>query len=142
MGEHDNAQLMQELRRRHDSALRAIAAANADRDEFERRLRDEGVTAYYDRDDDVLIVQIGKPVEATTESIANCLLLRVDPDTLKYVGFEILGFNALMRERPKEIEPFLKALDEMAAALTTGPHQPSPREAGELARGLRELVPA
>lgn len=129
-------------RRRHDDALRAIFAANADREDLERRMRVEGLTASYDRDSDTLIIRIGKPREATTESIANRLLLRVDPDTLKYVGFEVLGFKALLRERPKRMKPLLDALDVIDAALTAEPHQPSEREAGELARGLRQLVPA
>lgn len=57
------------------------------------------VHAEYDSEDDTLIVYIGENQEALSPSIENELFLRVDPDTLKIVGAELLHFRDHMRDR-------------------------------------------
>ena len=78
---------MAALEREHREWIREIIAANGD---LAQRMAQLGITSEYDENEDILFVTIGPPVEALTETVANCVGSRVDPDTLKLVGLEIL----------------------------------------------------
>jgi hypothetical protein len=75
------------LEQEHLELVQRIWAAN---DDLAERMNALGVTTVYDADLDTLFTRIGPPVEALTESIDDHIGLRVDPDTLKIVGWEIL----------------------------------------------------
>ncbi len=69
----------------------AIARANFDLND---RMVREGVTLCYDAEDDILSIVIGEPCEALTEQVVDTVFCRIEPDTLKIVGFEIVQFHA------------------------------------------------
>jgi hypothetical protein len=75
------------LEREHLELVQRIWAAN---DDLAERMNALGVTTDYDAELDILFTRIGPPVEALTESVDDHVGLRVDPDTLKIVGWEIL----------------------------------------------------
>jgi len=70
----------------HNEALQEILKANED---LADRMRSLSYHMLYDREDDTLTVTFGEPEEAITESSANRMYLRFEPETLKIVGFEI-----------------------------------------------------
>ncbi len=81
---------------------RKVALANKD---FMGRVSREGLILAYNEDADLMSIIIGTPQEAITEPLLDNVLYRIDPDTLKIVGFEILDFksdflphNRLMQE--------------------------------------------
>ena len=69
------------------------------------RIEREGLKAIYDATLDTLFVEIGEPKEALTEHVVDNVMVRINPDSLQIVGFEILDFlddflpeNRLVRE--------------------------------------------
>jgi hypothetical protein len=69
------------------------------------RIQKNGLMAIYDATLDTLFIEIGGPAEALSEHLIDNIMLRVEPDTLKIVGFEILDFlddflpaNRMIRE--------------------------------------------
>jgi hypothetical protein len=56
------------------------------------RIEREGLTAIYDATLDTLFLEIGGPTEALTEHLADNVMIRVDPNSLQVVGFEVLDF--------------------------------------------------
>jgi hypothetical protein len=131
--------LTNRLAHEHETIMAAIRAAN---DDLEARVLSLGLHVAYDRADDTLILTIGPLVEATTESIANTVLVRVDPDTLKCVGLEVLGFKALLRERPPLPASLLAALDWLDRAVTALFRPPTREETAELGRTVKQLIAA
>lgn len=55
-------------------------------------IEEEGVTATYDATLDALLIEIGGPKEALTEYLVDNIMVRIEPDSLRVVGFEILDF--------------------------------------------------
>lgn len=55
------------------------------------RLCEEGISIIYDEDGDTLLITIGEPRSAIAKQLVDCIYLRVDPVTLKYVGCDIVG---------------------------------------------------
>ena len=122
--------------------VEALRRANANLDERMERLP---ITVWYDVEDDVLTITIGDPVEATTESFG-AVLLRLDPETLEYVGLEIPDFRrALEAHRPDnalmiaKLGPFADQLMRI-----TEPRRFTAEElrSVHVAEAVRELVPA
>ena len=69
------------------------------------RIEKEGLTAIYDATLDTLFLEIGGARQALTEHMVDNIMIRVDPESLQVVGFEILDFlddflpaNRLVRE--------------------------------------------
>ena len=52
----------------------------------------DGVDVVYDSTLDTLFVEFGGPKEALSEHAVDNIMIRIDPDTLRMVGFEILDF--------------------------------------------------
>ena len=127
------------LAREHHDMLRAIFAANED---IRARVARLGVVAEYDADEDYFGLVIGGPAEATTESLANTILFRVEPQTLKLVGIEIYDFE----KRRRVPDPRLAALVEFWAPIVQdlrAGRDPGPTLREMLGvETLRELVPA
>lgn len=69
-----------------------IVMANAD---LRERLERLDLRVSYDEEFDIFLLAIGDPQEAITEEIddGHGLQLRLDPETLKIVGFEVMGFR-------------------------------------------------
>jgi uncharacterized protein YuzE len=69
------------------------------------RIQKQGLAALYDATLDTLFIEIGGPKAALSEHLLDNIMVRIDPDTLEIVGFEILDFlddflpqNRIMRE--------------------------------------------
>lgn len=107
-----------------------IIEANQDLGE---RLESEDVDLRYDRAFDILLVTIGKPIEAITETLRDGLQLRLHPESLKISAFEVLGF----RRR------FLKAHPEHGrdfAFLFEADHEPATTEGRKAAQHLAPML--
>jgi hypothetical protein len=76
--------------RDHAALLAQIAAANLD---LATRIQMLGVSVVYDDDIDILFCQFGPPTEALTETVNDWLAVRVDPETLKVLGFELMSLR-------------------------------------------------
>ena len=76
--------------RDHAALLAQIAAANHD---LATRIQMLGVSVVYDDDIDILFCQFGPPTEALTETVNDWLAVRVDPETLKILGFELMSLR-------------------------------------------------
>ncbi len=66
-----------------------INKANTDLGE---RITSEGLWLSYNEDADLLSVIIGEPIPAITEPLFDDIMYRIDPDTYKIVGVEIICF--------------------------------------------------
>ncbi len=100
--------------------LGEIRKANAD---LSQRIQSEDVTIAYNPEADVLSIAIGAPRPALTEPRDGDLLYRVDPDTLKIVGVEIVAFEGhFLKKRGK----YGKALQAYAGQKTNGTGGPTP----------------
>jgi uncharacterized protein YuzE len=69
------------------------------------RIQKQGLAALYDATLDTLFIEIGGPKAALSEHLLDNIMVRIDPDTLEIVGFEILDFlddflpqNRIIRE--------------------------------------------
>jgi len=132
-------QLVQKLRAERNQLLQQIVAANAD---IDQRIRELGVTVCYDREDDVLLISIGAHTEAITESIEPGRLARLDPETLKIVGLEVLGFVAQIARDPGLFDLFLDAVQTVNANILVEPHTAHRDPGDRLARRLQDMIAA
>ena len=73
------------------------------------RMESEGVTLFYDPETDVLSITIGEPREAITEPMVDDIMYRVDPETLKILGFEIVQFQTDFLRNNKIVRKMMKA---------------------------------
>ena len=74
-------------------------------------IEQEGVYVVFDSTLDTLFVEFGGPREALSEHAIDNIMVRIDPDTLKIVGFEIFDFfsdflphNRLFQEVVRDLE--------------------------------------
>lgn len=111
------------LRAEHHQFMADLMRANEDFPERAERL---GLDVHYDHQSDELMCTIGKPVEAGTISIGNTVFFRYDLDTLKFVGFGVLGFRAHLGEN--------EAIDRLSGRVLRSP--------ADAARAARDLVTA
>lgn len=110
-------ELIEGLRREHAMWLLEILNANQD---FEQRVSAAGgFTVEYDPADDLLMLTLGRPVDAATETFGNVIAVRYDPDSLKIVGLEILGLRANMLKRPEFSRLYEQAVRDPEAAART-----------------------
>jgi hypothetical protein len=72
-----------------------------DEEEFTRaninlseRLFNEGVSIDYDQDVDTLFLTIGQGSEAVSEQLVDGIFLRIEPSSLKVVGYTFLRFSS------------------------------------------------
>ena len=77
------------------------------------RIMAEGVTLDYNPEADLLTVTIGEPREAITEPLLDDVLYRVDPETMKIVGVEIIAFFGDFVRKNKVVRKLLKGYLEM-----------------------------
>jgi hypothetical protein len=56
------------------------------------RIEREGVIVVYDATLDTLFIEFGGPKEAVSEHVVDNIMLRIEPETLEIVGYEILDF--------------------------------------------------
>ncbi len=62
----------------------------------------EPLNLFYDRKGDVLYISIGSPKDAISKEVNDDMLIRVQPDTEKVVGFTILNFAERFSDLKKE----------------------------------------
>lgn len=120
--------------------LREILAANSD---LEERIRSLAVAITYDDEFDIFLVTLGEPQPAITEEIpeGHGLQFRLDPESLKIIGYEILSFRSRYLKAHPEFQQHFDALFEKPPIRTvdipqTGPQRERANEA------IRELIPA
>lgn len=82
-----------------------ISKANTDLGE---RMSSEGLWLSYNEEADVLSIIIGKPVPAITEPLLDDIMYRIDPDTFKIVGVEIVCFSTDFVKKNKIIRKIMK----------------------------------
>lgn len=70
--------------------MRQVANLN---DDLLQRLMDEGLTLTYDEDGDTLFLTIGRGVPALTEYVVYGIHARIEPESLRIVGADILQFR-------------------------------------------------
>jgi hypothetical protein len=58
-----------------------------------QRLVEEGLTITYDEDGDTLFLTIGRGVPALTEFVTYGIHVRIEPESLRIVGVDILQFR-------------------------------------------------
>jgi hypothetical protein len=113
--------------------LREILAANED---LGQRLATLPVWVLYEPDEDLFSLILDRPQEALTEETDSEIYVRVHPETMKIVAFEIPRLGRRIRDDPT-IAHLWKASVRMA-----GPNNGNSRPAEHLARKLRELIAA
>ena len=95
-----------------------------------------------DQEADILHVTIGQFREAATERIDNTIFLRVLPETLEIVGWEVLGLQSLFADSPEGYGPVVKIASRMAEHVASGPMTINGSAATAMTQSLRELVPS
>ena len=114
-----------------------IAKVNLD---LADRIDKEGVTFLYDDESDILSITIGKPCEAITEPLVDDIMYRIDPDTLKIVGFVIVSFTSDFLAKNKLVRKMLK--DFTPDILKGAPYRiEDPKDQQKASKVLSELVP-
>jgi len=56
------------------------------------RIEHEGVNLVYDATLDSLFIEFGGPEAALSEHVADNIMIRINPETLRVVGFEVVDF--------------------------------------------------
>jgi len=59
----------------------------------------EKLIVHYDKEGDVLDISVGKPRKALSRELEENVFVRIDPESKKVVGFMILGFEKLRKQR-------------------------------------------
>ena len=77
------------------------------------RIMAEGITLDYNPEADVLTITIGDPRPAITDPLLDGVMFRVDPDTKKITGFEVVAFFGDFVRRNKVVRKLLKGYLEM-----------------------------
>jgi len=72
------------------SELDDVSAANKD---VLKRFEREPITVSYDEEFDIFVMRLGDPAPAITEEVVDGLNLRLDPESLRFLAFEVLGFK-------------------------------------------------
>lgn len=115
-----------------------IFEANAD---FEERVEKLDVRISYDEEFDIFLVAFGNPQRAISEEIGNGLHARIDPASLKIVGFEILGFRQHYLKAHPEFRRHFEALFERPP-MQTRDIPPKGYQRKRAKEALRDLAPA
>ena len=87
-----------------------IRKANFDLGE---RIEAEGVTFDYNPEADVVSIIIGKPADAVTEPLIDDIMYRLDPETLKVVGVEIVTFFSDFLRKNKVARKLMRGYVEL-----------------------------
>ena len=119
-------------------ALDDIMAANAD---FDERAAALAVSVTYDEEFDIFLLTLGDPQEAITEEVRDGLQMRLDPPSLKIVGFEILGFRRRYLNAHPDFRRHFEALFEHSP-VERRDIAPRTRQRTQAQAALRELTPA
>lgn len=93
-----------------------IRRANFD---LAERIEAETITLDYNPEADVLTITIGEPTPAITEPLFDDIMYRIEPDTLKIVGIEIVAFFGDFVRRNKLVRKLLRGYLEQLRPGTT-----------------------
>ena len=102
-----------------------IRRANFDLGE---RVESEELSLDYNPEADVLTITVGEPRSAITEPLLDDILYRVDPDTLKIVGIEIVAFFSDFVRKNKLVRKLFKNYLEELHSGATGLIVTDPRD--------------
>jgi len=120
-------------------ATKELLKANED---FDKRLRKSAITIAYDAEHDMLLVTIGNPQEAITEQIDDRLYARIDPDSLKIVGFTITAFQKGFLREHADLRKGFETVFERPERLRDWQFCPRTRASKQASEMLERLVPA
>ena len=117
-----------------------ILAAN---DDLEERARSLSVSVTYDDEFDIFAITLGEPQPAITEEVpsGHGLQLRLDPESFKIVGYEILGFRSRYLKAHPDFLPHFEALFENPS-LKQREIPKAGRRHARAQEAIRELIPA
>ena len=59
---------------------------------------------YYDKEEDVLDIAIGKPQKAVSEEATDDVVMRFDPKTHDIVGFTIINFSSVFLKKVSSVK--------------------------------------
>ena len=118
--------------------LQEIHSRNSD---LAERLEASSLRVSYDEEFDIFMLTIGEPQPAITEEIVDGLQLRLEPDSLKLLGFEILRFKSrYLKANPEFAEHFAALFPKSPMQSRDIPKTPIQRKNARRAAG--NLVPA
>ncbi len=118
--------------------LDEILRANAD---LGRRIDALGISVFYDEEFDIFQIAIGEPVEAITEEIKDGLQMRLDPESLKIVGYEVLRFkHHFLKANPQFSHHFEALFEKTPMKRRDIPAKTKQRELA--GKAIEQLVPA
>ena len=116
-----------------------ILKANRD---LKKRLGKSEFDIAYDSEHDILMVTIGLPQEAITEQMGDQVFCRIDPETLKVVGFSITAFKRLFLKNEPEIAKNFLILLERPRTMETWEIKPGQHNGSSMTDVLGQLCPA
>lgn len=94
-----------------EEKVRTMDVRKANRD-LRERMESSQIDIGYDAEFDMLLITIGAPQEAITEEIDDQLYVRLDPESLKIVGFTVTAFKELFLEREPEFKKRFEVIFE------------------------------
>ncbi len=114
-----------------------VATIRQHNGDLPERLARLGITMEYDPDPDILLLTLGAPQPAITESIDNWIGLRLEPVTWKLLGMDLLNLRA---SRPAEIGAVVHLLCKAATLGERRDSGPAPTQVAEqVAAAIWEL---
>ncbi len=102
----------------HDSETH-LADVMAAHNDLSQRVVETGFNVWYDHAIDDLLLTIGSSVEAATIPIGDWLYVRYEPDTLKIVGFGVLGLRTAMKDSRSFAIMYEQAIRDPGEAVET-----------------------
>jgi len=68
---------------------------------------------FYDKEDDILDISIGKPKKALTEELTEDVFIRINPKQKRVVGFMIMNFTkSFIRELEASKKPIIAKIPQ------------------------------
>ncbi len=119
------AKLREGWQRERKELFRRVQDANTD---IVDRIRGVGLNFELDPEEDSVIIYLGQTIRpAITEAFnGDPIYVRLDPETYKIVGFEVLNFSRHLKESPvvqELFDPIIRALSHYGS-VGFGPHDP------------------
>jgi hypothetical protein len=106
------------------------------------RARRLGGSVLYDPEDDWFILTIGEPGPAAILEASDDLWLRVQPDGVLLVGFEIPNLRAFLATHPEIAAKLAQVLAQANTRPGTYVHIPPSGQTAQVAEDLRDLLSA
>lgn len=133
----NTADVLRQLNEENAAVVQKVREANAD---VRDRLGALEFSAVYDVEEDTLLVTFGEPQEAISEAATDNVFLRLDPETYKIVGIEVLGFRGRFADYPPVADIFFTALRTNRLRVEYGETIATDNSRGDIAGSMGELL--